>query len=268
MLGDLAPLPPKLSLFGVGVSRTDRYDEVVEQVIAAARDHRPLMLSALSVHALMMAATRPEMGRSIGRADIVTADGQPVRWAMNLLYEAKLVRRVCGPELMLEVCAAAARERLPIYLYGSRPEVVERLAARLPERFPGLAIAGVDPSRVRPPGFPPSVEEPEDRADVARIVASGARIVFIGLGCPLQETWVAAHREALGMPALCVGAAFDFHAGVKVRAPEWLQRLGLEWLFRLAQDPRRLFRRYARTNSEFLLRLGAGLAAKRLLPSE
>jgi len=256
-------LPPKLEVFGVGVSATDRADEVVAHVIDAARARRPLVVSALSVHALMMAAEEEAMGRAIARADLVTTDGQPVRWALNLLHRTKLARRVCGPQLMLEVCAAAARQRLPIFLYGSRDAVIARLTERLRARFPSLPIAGVDPSRVRPKRFPPPVDEPEDLADVERIRASAARILFVGLGCPLQETWAAAHRERLGMPALCVGAAFDFHAGLKSRAPQVLQDHGLEWTWRLLQDPRRLLGRYARYNSAFLGRIAAELARGR-----
>jgi exopolysaccharide biosynthesis WecB/TagA/CpsF family protein len=263
-VSDGAGLPRRLEVFGVGVSSTDRYDEVVARVVEAARAERPLVLSALSVHALMLAASEPAMGRSLERADIVTTDGQPVRWALNALHRQRLRRRVCGPQLMLDVCAAAARERLPIFLYGSRAAVLEPLTARLHARFPSLRIAGADPSRQRPRGFPPSVEEPEDRADVAQIRRSGARIVLIGLGCPLQEMWAAAHREALGVPALCVGAAFDFHAGLKARAPQAMQDHGLEWLYRLAQDPRRLFARYARYNTLFLVELARALATDRL----
>jgi exopolysaccharide biosynthesis WecB/TagA/CpsF family protein len=260
MRGDGVALPPKRHVFGVGVSATDSYEEVVANVVAAARARSPLMVSALSVHALMLAAEQPAMGSAVARADIVTTDGQPVRWAVNALHRERLRQRVCGPQAMLEVCAAAARERLPIYLYGSRPEVIAQLVERLPARFPGLAIAGADPSRVRPRRFPPPVDEAEDRADVEAIRESGARILFIGLGCPLQETWAAAHRDRLAMPSLCVGAAFDFHAGLKARAPRWLQERGLEWTWRLAQDPRRLAFRYARYNSAFLVGMTVQLA--------
>ena len=264
-------LPPKLDLFGVGVSATDSYDEVVSQVIAAAHDRRPLTVSALSVHALMMAATEPQMRRSLVSADIVTTDGQPVRWAMNALHGAGLRERVCGPELMLRVCEAAAREGVPIYLYGSLPKVLRPLVANLRARWPSLRIVGAHPSRMRERSFPPSVDEDFDRDDVERIKMSGARLVFIGLGCPLQEMWAVAQRERLGMPALCVGAAFDFHAGLKQRAPAFMQRLGLEWAYRLAQDPRRLIGRYAKYNSQFLLHLARALFAPRamqpLLPS-
>ena len=260
-----APLPEKLDLFGVGVSATDSYGQVVSHVIRAAHDRRPLTVSALSVHALMMAATQPEMRRSLLRADLVTTDGQPVRWAMNALHGAGLSERVCGPELMLRVCEAAALEQVPIYLYGSLPKVLRPLVANLRKRWPSLRIVGAHSSRMREKVFPPAVDEDSDREDVERIKLSGARLVFIGLGCPLQEMWAVAQRERLGMPALCVGAAFDFHAGLKQRAPEMMQRLGLEWAYRLMQDPRRLIGRYAKYNTQFLFHLARALLEQRSL---
>jgi exopolysaccharide biosynthesis WecB/TagA/CpsF family protein len=254
-------------VFGVRVSESDRSDWIVHCIVEAGRARRPLMVSALSVHALMLAATRPEMGRAIARAGIVTTDGQPVRWAMNALHGSGLRRRVCGPDLMLAVCAEAARAALPIYLYGSKPGVLAALERSLGERCPGLQIAGVDASRIRPRIYPPPTDEPEDRADVERIRTSGARILLVGLGCPLQELWAAAHADALSMPVLCVGAAFDFHAGLLERAPQAMQDLGLEWVFRLWRDPRRLFARYARYNTLFLVRLFRELVAARLQPA-
>jgi exopolysaccharide biosynthesis WecB/TagA/CpsF family protein len=258
-------LPPKRDLFGVGVSATDSYEQVARCVVDAAHEGRPLLVSALSAHALMLAANRPAMAHAIARADIVTTDGQPVRWALNALHGERLANRVCGPELMLAVCAEAARRGQSIYLYGSRGPVLAALARNLRARFPRLRIAGMNPSRVRSKAFPPTVDAPEDRADIAAIRASGARILFVGLGCPLQETWAAAHRESLAMPSLCVGAAFDFHAGLLERAPRAMRDHGLEWLFRLAQDPRRLFARYARHNTQFLWRFAVAYAGGRLM---
>lgn len=249
-------LPRKLHLLGVGVSACDQPAVVVGQILHAAWEGRPLMLSALSVHALVMAARHPEMAAAIARADLVTTDGQPVRWALNLVHHAGLRQRLCGPDLMLASCAAAAQEGLPVYLYGSLGKVLLPLTRNLRARYPTLRIAGAWSPRMRPRSFPPPVDDPIDHADVERIRQSGARICFVGLGCPLQELWAAAHRERLGMPVLCVGAAFDFHAGLKRRAPAWMQRAGLEWVYRLVQDPRRLWRRYAETNVRFLWGVG------------
>lgn len=257
------PLPEKRAVFGVGVSACERYDVVVRCVVEAARARRPLMVSALSVHALMMAAEHDEMRRAIERAAIVTADGQPVRWALNRLHGLALRERVCGPELMPRLCDEAARAGLPIYLYGSVDAVLAPLRANLQRRFPALVVAGSFAPRMRPRRFPPLVDEAADREDAAQIAESGARLVFVGLGCPLQELWTAAQLDRLGMPALCVGAAFDFHAGRVRRAPKLMQDHGLEWLWRLGQNPRRLWRRYAETNTRFLLRLANDLARAR-----
>jgi exopolysaccharide biosynthesis WecB/TagA/CpsF family protein len=169
-----------------------------------------------------------------------------VRWALNLLHGAGLRERVYGPTLMLNVCAAAAEAGLGVYLYGSRPEVVSQLAMRLAHRTPGLRIAGYRPSRFRA-----STPE-EDAGDVEHILSSGAQLVFVGLGCPRQERWAFEHRDRLPMPLICVGAAFDFHAGTLKQAPGWMQDRGLEWLFRLSMEPARLWRRYATYNPTFV----------------
>ena len=237
-------LPPKLSLFGVGISAPTATRTWSGTMIRAAHERRPMMVSALSVHALMVAAAKPEMRASIEQADLVTSDGQPVRWALNALHKAHLSQRVCGPDLMARLCAVAAQQKLPNFLYGSRPPVLRALCRKLRAAHPSLCIAGSHASRMRTPRFPPIVDDPADEEDVEFIRDSGARLVFVGLGCPLQEMWVAAHRERLGMPALCVGAAFDFLAGLRPRAPRYMQDHGLEWLHRLASDPKRLSGRY------------------------
>ncbi|MDA0266743.1 MAG: WecB/TagA/CpsF family glycosyltransferase, partial [Cyanobacteria bacterium] len=165
-------------------------------------------------------------------------DGQPVRWALNLLYQVGLNDRVYGPTLMLKLCERAAQHHIPIYLYGSRPEVLQALPHRLQHMFPQLIIAGMQPSDRR------QVSEQEQATIIESIRATGAQLVFVGLGCPRQEIWVYENRDRLSMPAIAVGAAFDFHAGLIPQAPPWMQKRGLEWLFRLLQEPRRLWRRY------------------------
>src|SRR5207244_10523872 len=174
-------------------------------IISAAQARRPALIGATSVHGLTLGATDPEFGRQLNAFDMLPPDGQPVRWALNLLHGVGLAQRVYGPTLMLRVCEAAAAARLPIYLYGSRPEVLQQLVARMPQAVPGLWIAGH-----RSPPFRDVTHE-EDVQDVQDILNSGANIVFVGLGCPRQERWAHAHREQLLLPVVCVGAAFDFH---------------------------------------------------------
>ncbi len=183
------------------------------------------------------------------RLDMITPDGQPVRWALNLLHGTKLKDRVYGPELMLRLCHRAADEGVPIYLYGGSPPVVETLRSNLQRLCPSLVVAGYESPPFR------SLTPEEDRDVIDRINNSGARLCFIGLGCPKQDIFAYQHRETINAVQICVGAAFDFHAGAKSTAPEWLQRNGLEWLFRLVQEPRRLWRRYLKTNSIYLAKL-------------
>jgi N-acetylglucosaminyldiphosphoundecaprenol N-acetyl-beta-D-mannosaminyltransferase len=229
----------KFKIGPVWVSRTT-YADATASIVAAAHEGRRALVAATSAHGLTLAEHDPAFADMLNRFELVTPDGMPVRWALNLLHGAGLADRVYGPNLTLSVCQAAAEAGVPIYLYGSKPEVLDQLVIRLPEKAPGLRIAGY-----KSPPFRPLTAE-EDAADVAEIVASGAKMVFVGLGCPRQERWAFEHRERLPMPILCVGAAFDFHAGTLRQAPAWMQRAGLEWLFRLAIEPRRLWRRYAR----------------------
>jgi N-acetylglucosaminyldiphosphoundecaprenol N-acetyl-beta-D-mannosaminyltransferase len=245
-------LPPRVNLLGVLVSATD-YDQATACILEAARAGRALSVTACAVHALMEGHLDPDFGAALNQFEIVAPDGQPVRWGMRWTRQAKLRDRVYGPTLTLRVCQAAAREGLPVFFYGSTPETLARLTANLSQRMPELRIAGTQASRFR------HCSLEERAADAERIRASGARIVFVGLGCPRQEWWVFHHRGDLPLPALAVGAAFDFHAGTLAQAPAWLQRAGLEWAFRLGAEPRRLWRRYAKLNPLYLLRMSQQL---------
>jgi N-acetylglucosaminyldiphosphoundecaprenol N-acetyl-beta-D-mannosaminyltransferase len=244
--------PRKYPVLGIGISATT-YDEAVGAILAAARRGTGGTVNAAAVHAVVEAARDPVLKEKVNRFDLVAPDGQPVRWALNLLHRTGLSDRVYGPELMLRLCRRAAEDGLGVYLYGSAPAIVERLRENLARRFPGLRIAGWES-----PPFRPLTPE-EDRETVARINASGARLIFIGLGCPRQDEFAMAHRGRVSGVLICVGAAFDFHAGTKRMAPPWMQRHGLEWLFRLASEPRRLWRRYLVTNSIFAARLSLEL---------
>jgi exopolysaccharide biosynthesis WecB/TagA/CpsF family protein len=238
----------KRNLLGIQIDATT-YDEVVGRIIAAARAQEGLSVSATAVHGVMEGVHDPDHAARLNAFDILTPDGQPVRWALNWLYRTRLRDRVYGPKLTLLVCAAAASERLPIYLYGSTQHVLEPLQRNLLERFPGLQIAGAAPSRF-------GTADAEVQGVIAEeIRASDARIVLVGLGCPRQEIFTWAMRDRVGLPLLAVGAAFDFHAGLADEAPDWMQRWGLQWLHRLADDPRRLWKRYLLLNPEYLWRV-------------
>lgn len=251
----------KRNIIGVLVDVVD-YDAAVERILRAARERRPYAVSALAVHGVMTGHADPAQRARLNALDLVTPDGQPVRWALNLLHGAGLRERVYGPTLTLKVCERAAAEGLPLYLYGSRLEVLERLQAALTARYPGLAIAGAEPSKFR------RLTPAERDEVVARIRAAGARITLVGLGCPRQEVWAYELRAALGMPIMAVGAAFDFHAGTLSQAPAWMQARGLEWLYRLTREPRRLWRRYLLLNPWYATLVALQWARLRRFPTE
>ena len=229
------------------------YAEVLdwmETMIAAdARGY----VTAAAVNLVMSAREDPETAAALAGATLATPDGMPLVWALRALGHRRATR-IYGPDLMAFFCERAARGGIPIYLYGGRDaEALALLQARLRERFPGLVIAGAHSPPFRP------LSEAEAEQDAARIDASGAAVVWVGTGQPKQEKWMLQMRPRLQAPLLVgVGAAFDFHAGLVSQAPSWMQRSGLEWLYRLSREPRRLWRRYARYNPRFL----AGFAAQ------
>ena len=234
----------KKNVLGIRVDAVD-YEASEELIVRAAREKRPFAVSALAVHGIMTGALDREHKYRLNHFDLLTPDGQPVRWAMALTGQARLPDRVYGPFLTLRVCAQAEREGLSLYLYGATAATLARLEASLKERFPALRVAGRQPSRFRR-------ATPQERTDdVETIRASGADLVLVGLGCPRQEIWVYEMREALGRPLLAVGAAFDFLAGSLSMAPAWMQARGLEWLYRLTREPKRLWRRYLILNPHY-----------------
>ncbi len=249
--------PQKRNLFGVGVSPVT-CEEACRAIMPAAQSRVGGVVSAFSVHALIEAAARPASTEQANRFAIITPDGQPVRWALNWLHAAGLRESLRGSDLMLELCQLAADSGVSIYLYGSSPETLSALQANLLERFEGLVIAGAE----SPPFRPLSAEE--DAQMIERVNASGAGLMFLGLGCPKQDHFAAAHVDSIQAVQLCVGAAFDFIAGTKSAAPAWMQRHGLEWFFRLCQEPRRLWKRYLVTNTVFLVKLAEQLLRQRM----
>jgi N-acetylglucosaminyldiphosphoundecaprenol N-acetyl-beta-D-mannosaminyltransferase len=239
----------KRNLLGVLVDAVDR-KIAVERVLTAARAGQPLAVSALAVHGVMAAVMDPGLRQRVNHLDVAVPDGQPVRWGLNLLHGVGLREPVRGTDLAVDVSARAAADGLPVFFYGSRPEVLQALASNLQHRFPALKIAGTRPSLFR-------AASPGEKDQVAdAIKKSGAQITFVGLGCPRQEVFVSELRDALGMPVLAVGAAFDYIAGTLREPPARLSSMGLEWLWRLAHEPRRLGRRYLLLNPAYLLGLG------------
>jgi exopolysaccharide biosynthesis WecB/TagA/CpsF family protein len=252
--------PSKVNLFGVEVSPTS-YESLIPLILEAARRRLSGVISCQAVHAVVSASRDRSLRDRVNTFDVVAPDGQPVRWALNLLHDTQLSERVYGPELMLRLCRRAADTGIPIYLYGSSPEVIGKLRTNLCRAVPRLRVAGVESPPFR------ALTPAEDEAAVERINASGARLVFVGLGCPKQDVFAYEHRARIKAVQVCVGAAFDFHAGVMPMAPGWMQRRGLEWAFRLVQEPRRLWRRYLVTNSLFAVKLSTALCRRSLRAS-
>lgn len=234
-----------IELLGVGVNSLN-YDWALKIVIrwAQLRDSRYICIA--NVHMLMEAYDSPGFKGVVNDADLVTPDGMPLVWMMRVKGKRDQ-QRVYGPTLMLHVLEAAARENIPVGFYGGAPPVLESLVARMRVRFEGLNVA----FNLSPPFRELSPQE--DAEMIQSINDSGARILFVGLGCPKQEIWMANHREKVSAVMLGVGAAFDFHAGVKPQAPGWMQSAGLEWLFRFIREPGRLWKRYLFHNPRFVL---------------
>ncbi len=253
--------PVRKPVLGIGISIVD-YNSAVERIIAAARDKKPFGVSALAVHGIMTGFMDKEHQRRLNGLDMITPDGQPVRWALNLIHKADLKDRVYGPEMTLRVIKAAAGQGLSVYFYGATNEILEKLKKNMLNKFPDLKIAGSEPSKFR------KIDLNEKKEVIKRIRESGADIVFVGLGCPRQEVWTYEYKEKLSMPVIAVGAAFAFHAGILDQAPKWMQDVGLEWFFRLLKEPRRLAHRYLVLNPYYVFSIIRQLISPSTFPLE
>ena len=221
------------------------YADAVNMVVDWSTNAESRYICIANVHVLMEAYDSADFRSVLNQADLVTPDGVPLVWMMRLKGQ-RTQQRVYGPTLMLRVLEAAAQEKIPVGFYGGTPEVLRSLVKRMQERYEGLQAAFA----LSPPFM--EVNHKENEELVEQINKSGIRILFVGLGCPKQEIWMANHRGRVNAVMLGVGAAFDFHAGVKPQAPAWMQSLGLEWFFRLSTEPRRLWKRYLYHNPRFV----------------
>jgi N-acetylglucosaminyldiphosphoundecaprenol N-acetyl-beta-D-mannosaminyltransferase len=243
----VAPEPmPAAPVLGIPLALTD-YEATLDWIDAAVAEDRRAYVCVAAVHTVMAAQEDPELREAVLKADFTVPDGQPLVWALNALGHG-LSDRVYGPDLMDRACARAARTGRRFYLYGGRNQgALVELARMLRLRHPDLQIVG---------GYAPPFRDltpEEESAALADIERCRPDVVWVGIGVPKQEKWMARMRDRLSAPVLIgVGAAFDFHAGLVPQAPAWMQRLGLEWAFRLAQEPKRLWRRYLRYNPRFV----------------
>ena len=230
-------VPETIDILGVSVSAIDM-PMALETIEGWIAERHSNYVCFRDVHGVMLCQKDEALMRIHGSAGLVAPDGMPLVWVGRLMG-ARRMRRVCGPDLLPALCERSLARGYRHFFYGGAPGVAERLAEALQARFPGLAVAGT----FTPPFRPLTGEE--DAAAVRTINASKADIVWVGLSTPKQERWMAEHLGRIQAPVMLgVGAAFDFHAGAVRRAPRWMQRSGLEWLFRLLAEPRRLWRRY------------------------
>jgi len=231
------------------------YADAVSRVLAWARENESRYVCCANVHSVMESFDSPEFRICINTADLVTSDGVPLVWALHRLG-ISAASRVYGPDLMPAVLRAADREGLRVGFYGGSVETISLLTELTNREYPGLVGYHFSPP------FRQLTSE-EDQMIVDRINASGVQILFVGLGCPKQEKWMADHRDRVRAVMLGVGAAFDFLTGAKAQAPSWLQAAGLEWFFRLCVEPKRLWRRYLKHNPRFVAHFAAQLMAVR-----
>ncbi len=247
---------PRLNLLGVHVTAFDLTTAVAEMA-QAVHENRRVFASTCPVYTLMQGHERPEVRAALNGAGWVTPDGMPVVWALRLMGAAT-VGRVYGPDLMWALTELSAQRGYAQFYLGGAPGVADQLAQVMQARFPGLKVAGA---------FCPPFREltpVEEETMIEQVNASGAHLVWVGLGSPKQDLWMARYRPRLTPPLLIgVGAAFDFFTGRQPQAPRWMQTNGLEWLFRLMSEPRRLWRRYLVYNPKFIWQLALQLAGLR-----
>lgn len=221
------------------------WDTAVHRLLGWAKTGESRYVTICNVHVVVHASRDAAYREIINGADMATPDGAPIAWMLRRQGSVKQPR-ITGPDVMWALCERSAAENLPVYFFGSTDAVLGQLEKRLRAAFPALQMT------MDSPPFRALTAE-ENAATIARINASGAGFVFVGLGCPKQEKWMAEHRGRVHAVMIGVGAAFDYHAGTVQRAPLWMQNKGLEWLHRLCSEPRRLWRRYLVTNTLFVL---------------
>lgn len=236
----------RANVLGIGVSAIDMR-EALTAIDGWVRTRAREYVCVATVHSVMEARRNPRLLSAVNASGLTTPDGVPLVW-FGRLAGFRHIRRVYGPDLMLESCGRFVSQGYRHYFYGGGVGVAEELARVLAARFTGLVVAGASSPPYGEVGTSP------DQAAVSAINAARPDILWIGLGAPKQELWMAAHRRSLEVPVMIgVGAAFDFHTGLKKQAPRWMRGVGLEWLYRLIQEPRRLWKRYLMNNPTFLL---------------
>ncbi len=235
----------KYDVFGLGYCVTN-YDEASDVIIENAKARNSFTVAALPVHGLIESYLYEKYNKVANHIDMVVPDGHPVVWALNEIHKVHLKGPVCGADLTLHVLKKAHENKLKVFLFGSWENTCQKFAEFIRQNYPGVTICGIQSDRFR------DATEEEDKQDIDLINSSGANIVLVGRGCPRQEYWIDAHKDKINAAMMAIGGAFDWHAKIVKRAPKWIRKLALEWLFRLVVEPKRLWKRYFITNSIYI----------------
>lgn len=238
------PLPVQY-VTGVPVAAVPFSDQI-EAILGWAKDYSSRFVCVANVHMLVEAHSNSDFASVLNRADLVTPDGMPLVWMMRVLG-IRRQDRVAGMDIFLALCEKASQRNIKVFLLGSQSAILQRMQARLVREFPGLEIVGLEPLPFRP------LTAEEDQKVIEKIHESQAGLVLVSLGCPKQELWMSQHKGKVKAVMIGLGGVFPIYAGIHRRAPGWMRQFGLEWLFRLAQEPKRLWKRYATTIPLFVL---------------
>ncbi len=229
--------PQRVNILGVGVSAITM-QQALDFIAEWIQKREPHYVCLTPAHAIMDCFDHKELRRVYNQSGLTTPDGMAIVWLLHS-YGFSFVERVYGPDLLLSVCGLSVQKGYRHYFYGGAPAVAEKMVENLQKRYPGLLVAGIESPPFR------ALNDEEEKQLVTRIQSAAPDVFWVGLGSPRQETWMAEHLEKLGVPVMAgVGAAFDFLSGNKPQAPRWIQRSGMEWLFRFLSEPTRLWKRY------------------------
>lgn len=222
-----------------------RLNEQIQTILEWAGEHKSKTVCVANVHMLMEAHWNPEFAGVLKNADIVTPDGMPLVWMMKKLG-ATSQDRVAGLDILASICESAPKKGVSVFFLGSQKQILSGMRTKLNNKYPDLSIAAMEPLPFRP------LTESEDKALIQKINESGAGIVFVSLGCPKQEKWIAQHKDKIQAVMIGLGGAFPVYAGLQKRAPRIIRESGFEWLYRWLQEPRRLWGRYTKTIPPFM----------------
>ena len=252
----IAELPPRAKVIELDIS-LDSYQRFMQCIMALAHKRTSCTVCFANVHMAIEVKQDQQIARAVNGADYVLPDGMPLVWGLRSLYGLKQ-QRTTGMDMLPDLIRKAEEQNVPVFFYGSTPEVLKRVEENCAIHYPGLTIAGA----ISPPFRPLSAAEEAHTIDT--INRSGAGLVFVALGCPKQELWMNRMRGQISAVMLGIGGALPVLAGEVNRAPEWMQNAGMEWLFRLIQEPKRLFKRYAVTNTLYVWYLTQQIIRKNL----